>query len=163
MYAIDEELTLNSTILESLHYAHEHHYDTPKNFVMMTPTTFSQDHDISSILYHKTALRVKASRGKWDEIDALLLTKVVQFIFDNLDYMLKIFYIYIGPITLQGIVGNVKLQTCLFIEDILKILHKYDAPYALLEKYLKFVEDLEKRLELAKKLSYHTIVIDVCA
>lgn len=58
--------------------------------------------------------------------------------------------------------GNTKLQTCLYIEDILKVLHKHNAPSAVLEKYLKFVDSLEKRLELAKKLLCHTIVIDVC-
>lgn len=43
----------------------------------------------------------------------------------------------------------------------MKVLYKYNAPHAVLEKYLKFIDNLEKRLELAKKLSCHTVVIDV--
>ncbi|XP_071647424.1 spermatogenesis-defective protein 39 homolog [Temnothorax longispinosus] len=131
----DEELPLNSSVLESLRYACKHHCNTPKDFVTMSPTVLSRDHDISPRLYQKVALQVKAACGGWDDIDRLLLTK--------------------------GLLGNTKLQTQLYTEDILKVLYKYNAPHAVLEKYLKFIDNLEKRLELAKKLSCHTIVIDI--
>ncbi|XP_020287643.1 spermatogenesis-defective protein 39 homolog [Pseudomyrmex gracilis] len=130
-----EELSVNSSVQESLHYACKHYCDTPANFVVISPTTLSQDHDISPRLYQKVALQVKAANGEWDNIDRLLLTK--------------------------GILGNTKLQTHLYVEDILQVLHKHNAPYAILEKYLKFVDSLEKRLELAKRLSCHIVVIDV--
>ncbi|XP_012535647.1 spermatogenesis-defective protein 39 homolog [Monomorium pharaonis] len=131
----NDELPLNSSILESLRYACKYHCNTPNDFVTISPITFSQDHDISPRLYQKVALHVKAACGGWDDIDRLLLTK--------------------------GILGNTKLQTHLYIEDVLKILYKYNAPHVVLEKYLKFIDNLEKRLELAKKLSCHTIVIDI--
>ncbi|XP_012214455.1 spermatogenesis-defective protein 39 homolog [Linepithema humile] len=131
----NEEFPLNSSVLESLYYAHKHHCNTPDNFVIVSPTTLSQDHDISPKLYQKAAIQVKASCSGWDDIDRLLLTK--------------------------KILGNTKLQTHLHIEDILKVLNKHNAPCAILEKYLKFVDNLEKRLELAKKLSCHTVVIDI--
>ncbi|KYQ46906.1 VPS33B-interacting protein [Trachymyrmex zeteki] len=131
----DEELALNSSILESLYYACKHHCNTPNDFVMISPMMLSRDHNISPRLYQKVTLQVKAACGGWDDIDRLLLTK--------------------------GILGNTKLQTHLYTEDVLKVLYKYNAPHAVLEKYLKFIENLEKRLELAKKLSCHTIVIDI--
>ncbi|XP_029158814.1 spermatogenesis-defective protein 39 homolog [Nylanderia fulva] len=131
----NEELPLNSSIRESLHYACKHHCNTPNTFVTISPTTLSRDHDISPRLHQKVALQVKAAHGKWDDIDRLLLTK--------------------------GILGNTKLQTHMYIEDILKVLYKHNATCAVLEKYLKFVDNLEKRLELAKKLSCHTIIIDI--
>ncbi|KAL0101100.1 hypothetical protein PUN28_018747 [Cardiocondyla obscurior] len=131
----DEDLPLNSSVVESLRYACKYHCNTPKDFVMMSPTVLSQDHDISPRLYQKINLQVKAASGKWDDIDRLLLTK--------------------------GLLGNIKLQTHLHTEDILRILYKYNAPHTVLEKYLKFIDNLEKRLELAKKLSCHTIVIDI--
>ncbi|XP_072764849.1 spermatogenesis-defective protein 39 homolog [Anoplolepis gracilipes] len=131
----NEELPLNSSIRESLHYACKHYYSTPNTFVAISPTTLSQVHDISPRLYQKVAIQVKAAHGGWDDIDRLLLTK--------------------------GILGNTKLQTHLYIEDILKVLYEHNASSAILEKYLKFVDNLEKRLALAKKLSCHTIVIDI--
>ncbi|XP_011864814.1 PREDICTED: spermatogenesis-defective protein 39 homolog [Vollenhovia emeryi] len=131
----DEELALNSSVLESLRYSCKYHCNTPNDFVTMAPTTLSRDHDISPRLYQKVALQVKAACGGWDDVDRLLLTK--------------------------GLLGNTKLQTHLYTEDILKVLYKYNAPHAVLEKYLKFVDNLEKRLELAKKLSCHTAVIDI--
>ncbi|EFN76896.1 Uncharacterized protein C14orf133 [Harpegnathos saltator] len=131
----NEGLALNSSVLESLQYACKYHCSTPENFVVISPTTVSRDHDVSPRLYQKISLQVKATSASWDDIDRLLLTK--------------------------GMLGNTKLQTCLHIEDVLKVLHKHNAPYAVLEKYLKFVDNLEKRLELAKKLSCHTIVIDI--
>ena len=131
----NEDLPLNSSIRESLHYACKHHCNTPNTFVAISPTTLSRDHDISPRLYQKVTLQVKAADGGWDDIDRLLLTK--------------------------GILGNKKLQTHLYIEDILKVLYEHNAPGTILEKYLKFIDNLEKRLELAKKLSCHTIVIDI--
>ncbi|XP_014489093.1 PREDICTED: spermatogenesis-defective protein 39 homolog [Dinoponera quadriceps] len=131
----NEGLALNSSVLESLHYACKYHCSTPDNFVVISPTTLSREHDISPRLYQKVALQVKATCGAWDDIDRLLLTK--------------------------GMLGNTKLQTCLYIEDVLKVLHKHNASHAVLEKYLKFVDNLEKRLELAKKLSCHTTAIDI--
>ncbi|XP_018395330.1 PREDICTED: spermatogenesis-defective protein 39 homolog isoform X3 [Cyphomyrmex costatus] len=131
----DEELLLNSSILESLHYACKHHCNTPNDFVTISPMMLSRNHNISPRLYEKVTLQVKAACGGWDDIDRLLLTK--------------------------GILGNTKLQTHLYTEDVLKILYKYNAPHTVLEKYLKFIDNLEKRLELAKKLSCHTIVIDI--
>ncbi|KAG5338991.1 SPE39 protein, partial [Acromyrmex charruanus] len=131
----DEELPLNSSILESLYYACKHHCNTPNDFVTISPMMLSRDHNISPRLYQKVTLQVKAACGGWDDIDRLLLTK--------------------------GILGNTKLQTHLYTEDVLKVLYKYNAPHAVLEKYLKFIDNLEKRLELAKKLSCHTIVIDI--
>jgi len=76
----DEELPLNSSILESLRYACKRHCNTPNDFVMISPTTLSRDHNISPKLYQKVALQVKAACGGWDDIDRLLLTKVVCFI-----------------------------------------------------------------------------------
>lgn len=70
---------MNSSVQESLHYACKHYCDTPANFVVISPTTLSQDHDISPRLYQKVALQVKAANGEWDNIDRLLLTKVHTF------------------------------------------------------------------------------------
>lgn len=77
----DEELALNSSILESLYYACKHHCNTPNDFVMISPMMLSRDHNISPRLYQKVTLQVKAACGGWDDIDRLLLTKVACFIY----------------------------------------------------------------------------------
>lgn len=76
----NEEFPLNSSIRESLHYACKHHYNTPNTFVAISPITLSRDHDISPRLYQKIAIQVKAAYGGWDDIDRLLLTKVMCFV-----------------------------------------------------------------------------------
>lgn len=79
----DEELPLNSSILESLYYACKHHCNTPNDFVTISPMMLSRDHNISPRLYQKVTLQVKAACGGWDDIDRLLLTKVACFIYVN--------------------------------------------------------------------------------
>lgn len=76
----DEELPLNSSIRESLHYASKHHYNTPNTFVVISPAMLCRNHDISPRLYQKVALQVKAVHGEWDDIDRLLITKVIYFV-----------------------------------------------------------------------------------
>ncbi|XP_046829294.1 spermatogenesis-defective protein 39 homolog [Vespa crabro] len=96
---------------------------------------FSQQHDISPKQYQKIVIEVKASLGEWETIDRLLLTK--------------------------GWLGNKKLQTSLPIEDIVKLFHRAQAPLDILERYLKYVDNIDKRLELAKSFNCYRIAIDI--
>lgn len=48
----------------------------------MSPTMLSREHDISPRLYQKVTLQVKAACGGWDDIDRLLLTKVMPLIYN---------------------------------------------------------------------------------
>lgn len=76
----NEELALNSSVLESLHYACKYHCNTPDHYVVISPTILSRDHDVSPKLYEKVTLQVKATCSAWDDIDRLLLTKVISFV-----------------------------------------------------------------------------------
>ncbi|KAI4492164.1 hypothetical protein M0802_009970 [Mischocyttarus mexicanus] len=96
---------------------------------------FSQQHNVSLEQYHKILIKVKASLGEWESIDHILFTK--------------------------GWRGNIKLQTSLPVEDIVKWLHKAHAPLNVIEKYLKYVDNIEKRLELGKSFNCYRIVIDI--
>ncbi|KOC69844.1 Spermatogenesis-defective protein 39 like protein [Habropoda laboriosa] len=98
-------------------------------------TILSQQHDVSPRQYQKVALEVRAAASEWDDVDQLLLTK--------------------------GWLGSKKLQIHLPIEDVLKILHKNSAPSEILEKYLKFVDNIERRLELAKTMHCFRVAIDI--
>lgn len=72
----NEGLALNASVLESLHYACKNHCSTQDN-VVTSATILSRDHDTSPKLYQKVALQVRATCGAWDDIDRLLLTKVM--------------------------------------------------------------------------------------
>ncbi|XP_066600718.1 spermatogenesis-defective protein 39 homolog [Prorops nasuta] len=127
-------LEINSSVLESLSLTCKEFWDSGES--AFSPTALSQQHEIPPVQYQKVALTVRASVSAWDDIDRILLTK--------------------------GWLGTKKkLQTNLPIEKILDVLHKSHAPLNILEKYLKYVDNSEDRLELAKKLSCCRAVIDI--
>lgn len=129
-----EPMELNSSVLDCLHHVCKDHWGSAESS-LVSPTMFSRQHTISSRQYQKVALTTRASMQAWDDVDLLLLTK--------------------------GWLGSKKLQTCLPIEDVLKILHKCNASSTLLEKFLSYVDHVGKRLEIAKKLQCHRTVIDI--
>ena len=53
------------------------------------------------------------------------------------------------------------MQIYLPIEDVLKILYKNSAPPEVLEKYLKYIDNIERRLELSKNMHCFRMAIDV--
>ncbi|CAK9833886.1 Spermatogenesis-defective protein 39 homolog [Anthophora retusa] len=130
----NEDIELNSSVLDCLRHVCKVHWNLPEK-TLMSPIILSQQHDVSPRQYQKVALEVRASANEWDDVDRLLLTK--------------------------GWLGSKKLQIHLPIEDVLKILHKNNAPFEVLEKYLKFVDNLERRLELAKAMHCFRIAIDI--
>ncbi|XP_053972890.1 spermatogenesis-defective protein 39 homolog isoform X2 [Hylaeus volcanicus] len=130
----NEQIELNSSVLDCLRHACKSHWNLQEGS-LMSPTTLSQQHNISPRQYQKVALEVRASVGEWDDVDRLLLTK--------------------------GWLGSKKLQIHLPVEDVLKILHKNDAPSDILERYLKFIDNTERRLELAKLMHCFRIAIDI--
>ncbi|CAK9807211.1 Spermatogenesis-defective protein 39 homolog [Anthophora plagiata] len=130
----NEDIELNSSVLNCLRHVCKAHWNLPEK-TLMSPIILSQQHDVSPRQYQKVALEVRASANEWDDVDRLLLTK--------------------------GWLGSKKLQIHLPIEDVLKILHKNNAPFEVLKKYLKFVDNLERRLELAKTMHCFRIAIDI--
>nr|XP_012144308.1 PREDICTED: spermatogenesis-defective protein 39 homolog isoform X3 [Megachile rotundata] len=130
----NEDIELNSSVLDCLRYACSNHWNVPEG-TLISPAILSQQHEISPRQYQKVALEVRTAAGEWEDVDKLLLTK--------------------------GWLNSKKLQIHLPIEDILKILQKNKAPSAILEKYLKYVDNVEKRLELAKNMHCFRIAIDI--
>ncbi|XP_043251444.1 spermatogenesis-defective protein 39 homolog isoform X1 [Colletes gigas] len=130
----NDEIELDSSVLECLRHACKGHWNLQEGS-LMSPTILSHQHDISPRQYQKIALEVRASAGEWDDVDRLLLTK--------------------------GWLGSKKLQIHLPIEDVLKILHKNNASFNILEKYIKYIDNLERRLELAKTMHCFRIAIDI--
>lgn len=71
----NEEIVLNSSVLECLRHACREHYNAPEG-TLISPTVLCQLHDISPRQYQKIALEVRASNDEWEDVDRLLLTKV---------------------------------------------------------------------------------------
>ncbi|XP_076172392.1 spermatogenesis-defective protein 39 homolog isoform X2 [Ptiloglossa arizonensis] len=130
----DKQIELNSPVLKCLQHACKSHWNSQEG-TLMSPAILSQQHDISPRQYQKVALEVRASAGEWSDVDQLLLTK--------------------------GWLGSQKLQIHLPIEDVLKILHRNNASSDVLEKYLAYIDNMERRLELAKTMHCFRIAIDI--
>ncbi|XP_012263968.2 spermatogenesis-defective protein 39 homolog [Athalia rosae] len=131
---LSEPLKMHSSVLDCLQHACQHHWGASDGAVV-SAANLSKEHAVSPRQFQSVALSTRASLQAWDDVEALLLTK--------------------------GWLGSKKLQTTLSIEDISKILHQNQAPSSLLAKFLSYVDNLDKRLELAKKLQCHRAVIDV--
>lgn len=71
----NEEIELNSSVLDCLRHACKSHWNVAEG-TLMSPARLSQQHDISPRQYQKVALEVRTSAGEWDDVDKLLLTKV---------------------------------------------------------------------------------------
>ncbi|XP_046616432.1 spermatogenesis-defective protein 39 homolog [Neodiprion virginianus] len=127
-------LDIHSSVLDCLQNACQHHWNASEGS-LVSPTNLSKQHDVSPRQYQCVALTTRASMQAWDDIESIVLTK--------------------------GWLGSKKLQTSLAIEDILQILHENQAPSSLLAKFLSYIDDLDRRLSLAKKLQCHRAVIDI--
>ncbi|XP_033207839.1 spermatogenesis-defective protein 39 homolog [Belonocnema kinseyi] len=128
------QLEVNSSIFECLEHTCRDHWDVSEGS-LISPTTLLKQHHISPRQYEKVALKTRASLQAWDDIDQLLHIK--------------------------GWLGGKKFQTSLSIEEILKILQNSKAPSAVLEKFLGYVDNTKKRLEIAKSIQCYKSVIDI--
>lgn len=129
-----DSIETNSSVLDCLRYVCKSDKH-PSGDSSSSAAIFAQQHNIAPKQYQKILIEAKASLGEWEAFDRILLTK--------------------------GWLGNRKLQTSVPIEDIVKLLHKTEAPLNVLEQYLKYVENIEKRLELAKSFNCYRIAIDI--
>lgn len=126
----------DSSVLDCLRYLCKDHWSSSDDSIV-SPLYLLHQHEITPRQYQKIALQSRISAQTWGDIDVLLLSK--------------------------GWLGSQKLQTNLPIEDVLKILHKGKAPTAVLDKFLKYVDNIERRLQLARVLCCSKTVIEILA
>ncbi|XP_034947529.1 spermatogenesis-defective protein 39 homolog [Chelonus insularis] len=124
----------NNTVLEFLKYSCQNYWNIGEN-ELLSPMLLSNQHSITPRQYQKVVLKTRVSIQAWDDIDRLLLSK--------------------------GWLGSEKLQTNLPIEDILNILHQGQAPTFILDKFLKYVDNIKRRLQLAKSFGCARTVIQI--
>lgn len=73
----DEDFETNSSVVDCLRYACKNHWNESNK---SSPTMLQQQHDITPRLYQKTALKARISVQAWEDIDNLLLSKVINTI-----------------------------------------------------------------------------------
>ncbi|XP_011310891.1 spermatogenesis-defective protein 39 homolog [Fopius arisanus] len=129
-----EEFDPDSSVLDCLRYSCRDHWGASEG-TLVAPEMLLHQHEITPRQYQKVALESRVAVKAWEDIHNLLLSK--------------------------GWMGSEKLQTNLPIEDILKILHKGEAPTAVLDKFLRYVDPVERRLHLAKAFSCPKTVIEI--
>ncbi|XP_063976175.1 spermatogenesis-defective protein 39 homolog [Diachasmimorpha longicaudata] len=129
-----EDFKPNSSVLDCLRYSCREHYGASDG-TLVAPAMLDHQHEISPRQYQKVALEARVGVKAWEDVDGLLLSK--------------------------GWLGSHKLQTNLPIEDVLKILNKGEAPTAVLDKFLRYVDSVERRLHLAKFFSCPKTVIEI--
>uniref|UniRef100_A0A0A9ZDE8 Spermatogenesis-defective protein 39 n=1 Tax=Lygus hesperus TaxID=30085 RepID=A0A0A9ZDE8_LYGHE len=109
------------------------HWELPKTSPHC-PAAFCQNQVVSDRLYQWAALIARGKRQAWADIDGIFLTK--------------------------GWLGGKKAKTDLPMEEVVSCMSRLGAPQTLLSSYLEFVDNLDKRLSLAKKLQCHRSAID---
>ncbi|XP_058796030.1 spermatogenesis-defective protein 39 homolog [Phymastichus coffea] len=130
-----EPIPFNASTLESLRLSCKDYWNAPETN-SLSPQSLVQNQDILQRQYQKVAVLTRASVQAWDDIDSILHKK--------------------------SFFGGKKLQTNMPIEEVLKLLQDHRAPSGVIEQFLSYV-DGTKRLEIAKNLKCHKVVINILA
>nr|CAD7263659.1 unnamed protein product [Timema shepardi] len=137
MAGTDAELCktlVGQSVLESLSHACRHHWGEPRG-TAGSPLTLSSQQGVSARHFQWTVLNVRASLQAWDDIDGLFITK--------------------------SWLGGQKVKSVVLMERIVEQLHRHKAPYEVLLKYLGLIDNLDKRMAVARRIKCHKAVIDV--
>nr|CAD7204913.1 unnamed protein product [Timema douglasi] len=137
MAGTDAELCktlVGQSVLESLSHACRHHWGEPRG-TAGSPLTLSSQQGVSARHFQWTVLNVRASLQAWDDIDGLFITK--------------------------SWLGGQKVKSVVLMERVVEQLHRHRAPYEVLLKYLGLIDNLDKRMAVARRIKCHKAVIDV--
>lgn len=125
-------LPLGEPVSVCLEHACKLHWDSKGP---SSPFSLVEDQAVSERLFQWITLNVKAAARLWPDIDSLFITK--------------------------GWLGNKRVKTELPMDEVVMKLHELDAPQAVLLVYLDLIDNVEKKLEVAKRVHCHRVVIDV--
>ncbi|KAL1138943.1 hypothetical protein AAG570_009005 [Ranatra chinensis] len=122
------------SVIDSLAYTCEHHWNDNKSSAT-SPYMLAQHHRINRRQFQWVALNALAKNSSWNEIETLLVTK--------------------------GWLGGKRVNAILPMDQVVIQLHKLKAPNNVLHIYFELIDDIDKRMCVAKKLQCHKEVIDV--
>uniref|UniRef100_A0A8C2UAY6 Spermatogenesis-defective protein 39 homolog n=1 Tax=Coturnix japonica TaxID=93934 RepID=A0A8C2UAY6_COTJA len=124
---------LNMPLVTTLFYSCFYHY-TEAEGTFSSPSNLKKTFKIPDKQYVLTALAARAKLRAWEDVDALLTTK--------------------------NWLGYTKKKAPIGFHRVVEILQRNNAPVQVLQEYVRLVEDVETRLNLATKYKCHDVVID---
>ncbi|KAL3873782.1 hypothetical protein ACJMK2_036867 [Sinanodonta woodiana] len=124
---------INQSVLTTLYYCSFYHHQDPENS-FASPMFIKKQHQLNDKQYQWSVIKAQARLKKWDEINSILEVK--------------------------GWFGGMKLKTAIGFDNVADILHKHFAPMKEVSKFIMLMDDVDKRLVLAKKLKCHEAVIE---
>ncbi|NXG74036.1 SPE39 protein, partial [Baryphthengus martii] len=124
---------LNMPLVTTLFYSCFYHY-TEAEGTFSSPTNLKKTFKIPDKQYVLTALAARAKLRAWDDVDALFTTK--------------------------NWLGYTKKKAPIGFHRVVEVLQKNNAPVQVLQEYVRLVEDVETRLNLATKYKCHNVVIE---
>ncbi|NXF41579.1 SPE39 protein, partial [Nyctibius bracteatus] len=124
---------LNMPLVTTLFYSCFYHY-TEAEGTFSSPTNLKKTFKIPDKQYVLTALAARAKLRAWDDVDALFTTK--------------------------NWLGYTKKKAPIGFHRVVEILQRNSAPVQVLQEYVRLVEDVETRLNLATKYKCHDVVIE---
>ncbi|NXX96827.1 SPE39 protein, partial [Centropus bengalensis] len=124
---------LNMPLVTTLFYSCFYHY-TEAEGTFSSPSNLKKTFKIPDKQYVLTALAARAKLRAWDDVDALFTTK--------------------------NWLGYTKKKAPIGFHRVVEILQRNNAPVQVLQEYVRLVEDVETRLNLATKYKCHDVVIE---
>ncbi|NXF09112.1 SPE39 protein, partial [Smithornis capensis] len=124
---------LNMPLVTTLFYSCFYHY-TEAEGTFSSPTNLKKTFKIPDKQYVLTALAARAKLRAWNDVDVLLTTK--------------------------NWLGYTKKKAPIGFHRVVEILQRNSAPVQVLQEYVRLVEDVETRLNLATKYKCHDVVIE---
>ncbi|CAC5419564.1 VIPAS39 [Mytilus coruscus] len=124
---------LNMSAVTTLYYCCFYHSTEGENH-LACPEAIRKQHQLTDKQFVWTALSARARLKQWNGVDELLTTK--------------------------GWFGGTKARAVIGFDRVCQILNQCNAPLEVLTKYLKLIDNTEKRLDLARKFKCHNVVIE---
>ncbi|XP_038624245.1 spermatogenesis-defective protein 39 homolog isoform X2 [Tachyglossus aculeatus] len=124
---------LNMPLVTTLFYSCFYHY-TEAEGTLSSPTNLKKTFKIPDKQFVLTALAARAKLRAWHDVDTLFTTK--------------------------NWLGYTKKRAPIGFHRVVEILHKNNAPVQILQEYVRLVEDVDTKLNLATKFKCHDVVID---
>jgi len=126
---------LNKSVISTLKYCYMYHFNVPNTF-FASPDAIKNAYSLNSKQYTWTCLRAVAECQRWQDVDKLFETKTI--------------------------LGGKKMKSIIPWFEVVKILHKNEAPTDLIIKYLSLIEDGDLKISLAKEYKFHNLVLELC-
>ncbi|NXX86035.1 SPE39 protein, partial [Urocolius indicus] len=124
---------LNMPLVTTLFYSCFYHY-TEAEGTFSSPINLKKTFKIPDKQYVLTALAARAKLRAWDDVDALFTTK--------------------------NWLGYTKKKAPIGFHRVVEVLQRNNAPVQVLQEYVRLVEDVETRLNLATKYKCHDVAIE---